>query len=620
MSVGLSTIISLSAGVALAIMCAALVFLMLWQDARRRSNQYFALCAAIFGAYGILNLPLHVAQHFDVNAKDIVHVLTVLYALGVILLFNFVLSFARLPRHLRWNERAISVPVVLLFVFLAANRAVFKDFEPVGSSTYHYRMTGWGYFGAAFLVVYLGLMLTVIYRQRYPKARATMPPMIILAAGMALFAATPNLREYALNTLSVIVAVFMMGRVVIKYQVFQPLADLNAEIDQKIVELIDATQAKAQFLANMSHELRTPLNSIIGYTELVTSGTYGELNERQRDRVYKVTRNGRILLELINDVLDLSKLHAGRVELTLTTVNTVDLLDKLLAEYEPEAREKGLSLVRAYSNLPPLRVDAFRARQILAHLLSNAVKFTGEGVVIVRGYADPIREQVVLSVTDTGPGISPDRQEHVFDAFQTSDSTLAREHPGTGLGLAIARELTTLHSGNLWFQSVVGQGSTFHVALPAADTGAPIADPVIVPRRRGSGPLVLAIDDDKEALELAQDQLEAARYRVYGTSDVNTGLQMAHELHPAVIMLDVKMPGMDGWLVLETLRSDPATANIPVLIVSAADEGETAREVGADGFIAKPVQAGALLEQVRTLAPRDTSPPLLITLSEGASS
>jgi signal transduction histidine kinase len=167
----------------------------------------------------------------------------------------------------------------------------------------------------------------------------------------------------------------------------------------------------------MSHELRTPLNSIIGYTELVTKGTYGTLTELQHDRLNKVNRNGRTLLELINDVLDLSRIEAGRLILSMETVSTAELLDSLMDEFRPQAEQKGLSLVRGYGHLPALHADITRARHILSNLLSNAIKFTDQGAVIVRGHFDPGSQRVVITVTDTGPGIPPDRQDRLFDAY-----------------------------------------------------------------------------------------------------------------------------------------------------------------------------------------------------------
>ena len=311
----------------------------------------------------------------------------------------------------------------------------------------------------------------------------------------------------------------------------------------------------------MSHELRTPLNSIIGYTELVTKGTYGALGDLQNDRIQKVNRNGRVLLELINDVLDLSKIEAGRMILSLETVPTTPLLDNLLSEFRVQAEEKGLSLVRGYSHLPAICADKARARQVFSNLLSNAIKFTDTGAVIVRGHFNAEEKQVVITITDTGPGISPERQSRLFDAYLDSESLLTRQREGTGLGLAIAHRLTVMHDGSLWFESTPGQGTAFHIALPAAEDEIPVSC-VLEPRSR-KGPIMLAIDDDYEALEVLQGQLEAGKFRVYGACNANDGLRLAHDLHPILITLDVMMPDVDGWQVLETLRRDPTDGDDP---------------------------------------------------------
>jgi signal transduction histidine kinase/CheY-like chemotaxis protein len=424
-------------------------------------------------------------------------------------------------------------------------------------------------------------------------------PITLLVLGAFAFSMTPEVRRFSLNAVAVTVAVVMLGRIVLKYQVFQPLADLNAELDRRIHELYEATQAKSRFLANMSHELRTPLNSIIGYTELVTKGTYGTLTELQHDRLNKVNRNGRTLLELINDVLDLSRIEAGRLILSMETVSTAELLDSLMDEFRPQAEQKGLSLVRGYGHLPALHADITRARHILSNLLSNAIKFTDQGAVIVRGHFDPGSQRVVITITDTGPGIPPDRQDRLFDAYLDSESLLTRQREGTGLGLAIAYRLTEMHNGHLWFESTPGQGTTFHVALPVVQTT--VAEGFILEPKNRKGPVIVAIDDDQDALEVLQGYLEAARFSVYGACNANDGLKLAHELHPVLITLDLLMPNVDGWQMLESLRRDPVTAPIPVLLVSAIDESERARTAGANGFLRKPTPEAMLLSEVQRL-------------------
>lgn len=594
-----ATTVSISASIALAVFGAALALLVVVQGPRCRSTQYFALCMVVLTFYGIFNTVWQVPQPFDLEPEPLLYATTTTYILGVILLFNFVVSFAGIPVRIRRIQQALSIPVGLGFIALVWTDHVYHDFRPQETWNYHYSLYPVGLIGVSVVVLYLLSLLVLLHRQRSTRARELTVPVVVLIAGVALYATGWIVREYAVNVIALTITVVMVGRLIVKYQVFQPLADLNDALAGKNAELFEATRRKSQFLANMSHELRTPLNSIIGYAELVINRTYGELTDLQGDRLQKVARNGHLLLELINDVLDLSKIEAGRLSLNYNHVHTAELLDSLLDSFEPKAREKQLTLVRGYSGLPSLWVDENRVRQILANLLSNAIKFTNQGVVIVRGHLDGERRQVVISITDTGIGIDSENQERVFEAFHQADNPMPKPE-GTRLGLAIARRLTELHNGRIWFESVVGQGTTFHVALPADEA---ISQPALVaqPSPRATGPVILAIDDDCEAIEVLQDHLEAAKFRVYGTCSANEGLRLAHELHPNLITLDVRMPGIDGWQVLEALRRDPDTAAIPVVIITATDERRRARMVGADGFLTKPYQPAALLDHINRL-------------------
>jgi signal transduction histidine kinase len=603
MSVGSATLISLSANVTLAVSGAALVLLVWWQDVRHRGNQYFGLCMAFFALYGAFNCPMQVAQQYDLDPVPLLKLLSTFYIAGIVLLFNFVLAFAGLPRGFRQVQSVISIPLSVVFIALIWSGNIYRHFRPLATGGYRYSLTPVGLMGIGVAMFYLLSMVVLLYRQHNPLARDLSLPIGLLVLGVLIFSVMPRAREYSLNAVAITVAVVMLGRTVIRQEVFKPLADLNDALALKNEELAEATHQKVQFLANMSHELRTPLNSILGYTELVGGGTYGDLTELQKDRLQKVMRNGRLLLQLINDVLDLSKIEAGRLDLRITQVPTVELLDSLLQEYEPRALEKGLSLVRGYGGLPALGADEARVRQILGNLLSNAIQFTEHGVVIVRGHFDAVRQQVVVSVTDTGPGIDPALQEHIFDAFRPTDGLVPQPYEVTGLGLAIARRLTEMHGGSLWFESVVGQGTTFHVALPSGETIVDTAT-VIQPKARTRGPLILVIDDDREAVEVLKDQLETAHFRVCGVCDANEALRLAHELSPALITLDIKMPGMDGRQVLTALRSDPMTASIPVLIISAMDKESPEQYADANGFVLKPVKPDILLEHVRRLLDR----------------
>ena len=600
MSAELLTVLSLGAGAALTIFGAASALIVLWQDRRRRSNQYFALCMMLFAVHGAVSAAWRVAQQANLEPKLTLYTLISFYVVGIVLLFNFVLSFAGLPRQFRRIERGISFPLIIVFLVLLWSDTIFTDFEPLAGGSYHHAVTPigqvWAFIGGGYILA----ILRIVHRHTPAQGRDFALPLLLFAGGLVGFLLSHVLREIPFNVLMVTVGIVLLGRVVLKYQVFQPLDDLNEELTLRNDELIEASRKKSQFLASVSHELRTPLNSILGYTELVGNGLYGPLNETQTDRLQKINRNGYLLLALINDVLALSRLEAGRFDVNPKTINVIALLDGLITEFEPQANAKNLGLVRGYGNLPAIRADEDTLRDILRNLIDNALKFTQVGAAIIRGHYDEERHQVVISVTDTGPGIDPDRHDQLFDVYLQAENLRIREHGGTGLGLAITYRLAELNGGHLWFESIVGQGTTFYLAIPAAEK-LPQTRFIFGPTGRAKGPVILAIDDDRDALDLLQDQLTGARYRVYGVLNGNEGLKLAHDLKPALITLDIMMPDMDGWKVLEALHRDPATKAIPVLVISAADEAGRARLAGADGFIRKPAAPQDLVQQVRHL-------------------
>jgi signal transduction histidine kinase len=255
---------------------------------------------------------------------------------------------------------------------------------------------------------------------------------------------------------------------------------LDARVAQRTEELaaardqaLDATRAKSAFLANMSHELRTPLNAILGYTELILDGIYGEPPDRIRDVLGRVDRSGRHLLSLINDVLDLSRIEAGRLELTMTEYALSEVVRSACAAMEPLAAEKGLGLMTTLpEDLPIATGDERRITQVLLNLIGNAIKFTDAGTVRVQAML--VDHELQVSVADTGPGIAAADQERIFEVFQQADSSSTKQQPGAGLGLAISRRIVELHGGRLWVESRPGQGATFIFSLPVR-VGAPVA-------------------------------------------------------------------------------------------------------------------------------------------------
>jgi signal transduction histidine kinase/CheY-like chemotaxis protein len=612
MAIGFTTLLSLSADAILTILGLALAFLVIWQDARRRSNQHFSLCMIVFALYGALSCPFKVAQIYDLDAEFLLNSLTTLYIIGFSLLLSFLLAFAGLSSRARWIERAIRLPLAGALILLTWTNQIYTHLEPMSDGGYRYGVTDVSRGAVVLTGLYLLAVIAILYRQRTPQARELFLSVSILPFGLLGFVLLSGFRVYEANVLVVTITVVMVGRLVLKYQVFNPLEDLNSALEITNLELAEATRLKSQFLANMSHELRTPLNSILGYTELITNGTYGSLTDTQRDRLEKVTRNGRRLLDLINDVLDLSRIEAGRLDLRPQRVETGPLLDALLTEAEPLAQAKGLALVHGYAELPAIRADEARAHQILWNVITNAIKFTEKGTVSLRGYCAAESGQVVFSVTDTGPGIAPSEREHIFEAFHQADESPYQRHEGTRLGLALARLLVQMQQGRIWFESAVGKGSTFFIALPVADEKPPVA-PVLKPGPRARGPVLLAIDPNREALEVLQAQLEQAGFQVYGTSAANEGLHLAHDLKPALIALEVRMLDLPGEQVIASLRNDPVTAQIPVLVVSTTTADQHPLKVaGASGFVTKPAPVNVLVEQIhRLLAQAAPEQPVL---------
>jgi hypothetical protein len=257
--------------------------------------------------------------------------------------------------------------------------------------------------------------------------------------------------------------------------------------------------------------------------------------------------------------------------LNYSRVPTTDMLDSLLREYGPQAAAKGLALVCGYDPLPPIWGDEGRVRQIVSNLVSNAIKFTPAGAVILRGYHDPDRNQVILSVTDTGVGVPTADQSRIFDVFQQSDGSLAREYEGTGLGLAIACRLAEMHNGALWFESVPDHGSTFHVALPVAG-GVEPPPSVIAPMSGTEGAVLLVIAPDRTTIGEVRSELGVAPYCIFGAVDANSGLKLAHEVNPGLIIIDVRRISARRAQVIDALRLDPSTRHVPVLVLGTPDE------------------------------------------------
>jgi adenylate cyclase len=382
------------------------------------------------------------------------------------------------------------------------------------------------------------------------------------------------------------------------------LADLVEKLQIARDAADEANRTKSSFLANMSHELRTPLNAIIGLTEMMVSNAARFGTEKAQEPLQRVNRAGKHLLGLINEVLDLSKIEAGKLELHPESVDLVPLIDEVIGTARQLAEQnKNRLVVECQESLGPLTVDPMRLRQILLNLLSNACKFTKEGEVALRArkVADG-RSWIEFAVSDTGIGMTAEQQQKLFEEFSQADALTARRFGGTGLGLAITRKLARLMGGDVTVASEPGKGSIFTICLPGG-TDIP-ARTFTEGGRRPDGDCVLVIDDDATARELLTDQLRAEGFSVVTASGGLEGLKLAKEVHPSVITLDVIMPDLDGWSVLAALRQDSELSEIPVIMVTILDQKRRGVALGAAGYLTKPIDR----EQLHRLVERFRAP------------
>lgn len=393
------------------------------------------------------------------------------------------------------------------------------------------------------------------------------------------------------------------------------------EEEHRARELAEAAnKAKSAFLANMSHELRTPMNAIIGFSEVLVDETFGELNAKQKRYVHNILSSGRHLLQLINDILDLSKVEAGRMELELAPFSVAEAMENVGAIVKTLAAKKGMALrFEADPGLPLLHADQAKFKQILYNLLSNGIKYTPEGgAVSVRAQKIAAETQAEapylrLTVIDTGVGIKPEDREKVFGEFVQLDDSYARQQQGTGLGLALTRQLVELHGGRIRVESAgEGQGSTFVVEMPLRSDGETAAarqvseagDATAEPVSRGDGfrPLVLVVEDDPYSLDLLTHYLTQAGYDVAQASDGEQAIHIARERKPYAITLDIVLQRTDGWHVLAALKSCPETKDIPVVIVSITGDRQLGMALGAMDYLVKPVDRERLVETIRKLS------------------
>jgi PAS domain S-box-containing protein len=366
---------------------------------------------------------------------------------------------------------------------------------------------------------------------------------------------------------------------------------------QAVEEMREVDRLKSQFLANMSHELRTPLNSIIGFARVILKGIDGPITELQQQDLTAIFNSGQHLLGLINDILDLSRIEAGKMELTFDEVNITELIASVMSTAVGLVKDKQIQLRSDLAeDLPLVRADAMRIRQVLINFLSNAAKFTDEGEVIVKAFLDKTdkgQPTVTIHVIDTGPGISEEDQTKLFQAFSQVDASLTRKVGGSGLGLSICHHLIQMHNGQIGVLSAPGEGSTFYFSIPVA------AKPKVEGQENDR--VILAIDDDPQIIRLYERYLQPKGFQVIGLSDPAKAKERVEQLKPFAITLDIMMPGYDGWQVLTELKSSLETRDIPVIVCSIVEDEEKGFSLGAADYLVKPVLEEDLLTSLDRL-------------------
>ncbi|MBL1178295.1 ATP-binding protein [Pantanalinema sp. GBBB05] len=389
---------------------------------------------------------------------------------------------------------------------------------------------------------------------------------------------------------------------------------LYAELDEKADSLKRANELKTRFLSNMSHEFRTPLNSIMSLTRLLLDRLDGDLTVEQEKQVVFIRKAAEGLSELVNDLLDLAKVEAGKIVVHPTTFEVSELFATLRGMLRPLLMHNTAVnlLIEEPTNIPPLCTDEGKVAQILRNFISNALKYTEQGEVRVS--ATQVEDQIVLSVADTGIGIAPEHQERVFEDFVQVESPLQRRVKGTGLGLPLSRKLAELLGGTIQLNSRVGVGSTFSVAIPIV-YASPGDQAAIVPMPLQLDPQrlpILVIEDQPETLFTYEKYLAGSSYQLIAAQTLEQAYQALAQIQPLAIVLDVLLEGENTWSFLTQMKENIATRSIPILVVTVVDNEKQAKALGADAFLVKPVDRLTLLNQLNTLLNPDHQQTLLL--------
>ncbi len=395
----------------------------------------------------------------------------------------------------------------------------------------------------------------------------------------------------------------------------QRVAERTIELSKANAELARTARLKDEFFANMSHELRTPLNGILGSAEILATGVFGEVNQKQARYLQNIDESGHHLLSLITDILDLAKTEAGQLKVDVRSVSVEGVCQSSLRMVKQIAHKKKIKLFyEADETVETLTADERRLKQMLVNLLSNAVKFTPEGGQVGLDVRGDTEQQIAhFTVWDTGIGISQEEMKWLFQPFVQLEGGLARQQGGTGLGLSLVYRMAELHGGSVAVESEVGEGSRFTILLPwiptdekkraeqRAEKTAPAAGPVMSPQISGDGPLILLAEDNEDNITTFSDYLSALGYQLMEARNGEEALAHAREERPAVVLMDIQMPGMDGLEATRRFRSDPVLAGIPIIALTAlAMPGDRERclEAGADEYLSKPVSLKALADLI----------------------
>jgi signal transduction histidine kinase/CheY-like chemotaxis protein len=393
----------------------------------------------------------------------------------------------------------------------------------------------------------------------------------------------------------------------------QELVEVNARLSQSNEDLKRANRLKSEFLANMSHELRTPLNAIIGFSELLQESTFGDLNSDQRAFVRDIHAGGQHLLNLINDILDLSKIEAGRMSVHREECDLPAILRETLTVIRPLALKKSLQLEAIPApDASVVWADSGKIKQVMYNLLSNAVKFTDTGgLITVDARADG--KDLVVSVSDTGIGIASDDLLHIFDEFYQVDGSLTRRHEGTGLGLALVKRLIGMHGGDVSVKSRLGEGSCFRFRLPGAVCfmEEPARDPAeevteALPAHGSGRGVVMVVEDNPANMRLTRNILACQGFSVVEAPSGEEALRLLEQQKPDLILMDLQLPGVDGLSLTRIIKSDPQTRDIPTVALTAcATDGDEIRVLaaGCAGYITKPLSAANLARKIAALLP-----------------